>query len=82
VRPGILELPSTFQTDLVRSIFDSKHTALSAVTTSKHKMENPENGFHKSPARCRRSQLPLASSQSSNARTLARASAIAQSAAP
>jgi hypothetical protein len=37
---------------------------------------------HKSPARCRRSQVPLASSHSSSERTLARASAIEQSAAP
>ena len=42
----------------------------------------PRKRFHQSCARCRRSQLPLASSQFSKERTLARARAIEQSAAP
>jgi len=43
---------------------------------------SPKQWFHKSSALCRRSQLPLTSSQPSRARTLARAKAMEQSAAP
>src|SRR5580765_2739976 len=77
-----IEFPSTVEANLVRAVFDGEHTAEVTVAASKHKVENVQQGFHKSWARWRRSQLPLASSQSSRERTLARARAIAQSAAP
>jgi hypothetical protein len=81
-RPGIFEFLSTLQADLIGPLVDCEHTTFLAVTTSEYKLENPKQEFHKSSALCRRSQLPLTSNQSSKARTLARARAIAQSAAP
>jgi hypothetical protein len=77
-----VEFSPTVEADLVRAAFDREHTAEVTVAASKHKLENVQQEFHKSCARWRRSQLPLASSQSSRERTLARARAIAQSAAP
>jgi hypothetical protein len=52
------------------------------VMASAGQTERPKKRFHQSCARCRRSQLPLASSQANKERTLARARAIEQSAAP
>jgi len=80
--PGVFKLLPTLQAHLVRPVLDRKHTTLVAVTTSEYEMENPDRRLHRSSARLRRSQLPLASNQASRARTLARARAIAQSAAP
>jgi hypothetical protein len=81
VRVRQLEFPSTVEADPVGAAFDRKHTAQMAVPASENELEKPWQ-FHKSCARWRRSQLPLASSHSSRVRTLARARAIAQSAAP
>jgi len=76
-----LEFPSTIKADLIRTVLDGEHATHTTVTASKGKLENPEQRIHWSRSR-RRSQLPLASSQVSRERTLARARAIAQSAAP
>ena len=80
--PGIVKLLPAIQADLVSPLLDRKYTTLLPVMTSEHETENSQQRFHKSSALCRRSQLPFASSQASSARTLARASAIEQSAAP
>jgi len=77
-----IEFPSTVEADAVGAAFDREHTAEVTVPAAKDKLESPEQQFHKSCTRCRRSQLPLVSSHSSRERTLARASAMAQSAAP
>jgi len=77
-----VEFPPAVEADLVCAVFDSEHTAEVAASAAKNKLEYVEPGLHKSCARWRRSQLPLASSQSSRERTLDRAKAIAQSAAP
>jgi hypothetical protein len=82
VRTRQIEFTSTVEANLVCAVFDGEHTAEVTVAASKHKLKNVQQEFHKSCARWRRSQLPLASSQSSRERTLARARAIAQSAAP
>ena len=76
-----IELPATFEADLVGSLLDREYSAHLLVTAPKDESENPQQRFHTSCARLR-SQLPLASSHSSIERTLARASAIEQSAAP
>jgi hypothetical protein len=73
---------STLQADLVRPFLDREYTTPLAVMATEGKLENPKQWFHKSSVRCRRTQLPWASSQSSRERTLARARAIEQSAAP
>jgi hypothetical protein len=80
--PRIVEFLSAFQTDPIRPLFDGKNATFPAMTTSKNKMENYEQRVHKSATLCRRSQLPLVSSQVRSERTLARARAIEQSAAP
>ncbi len=77
-----VELPSAVEAYFIRVVFDREHTAQVTVTAAKYKLENYREGFHRSCARWRRSQLPLASSHLSRERTLARAKAIAQSAAP
>jgi len=77
-----IELLPTVEADLVCAVFDREHTAEVTVPAAKGKLENPKQWFHQSRVRWRRSQLPLASSHSSRERTLARARAIAQSAAP
>jgi len=77
-----VEFPSTVEANLIRAVFDREHTAEVTVAASKNKLEDTQEKVHKSCARWRRSQLPLASSQSSRDRTLARANAIEQSAAP
>jgi len=63
-------------------LLDGKHAALLPVSASEDEIEKFEQRLHKSSARCRRSQLPLVSSQANKARTLLRARAIEQSAAP
>jgi hypothetical protein len=55
---------------------------VAASRASPAKSRTPGQEFHKSADLCPCSQLPLASSHSSRERTLARANAIAQSAAP
>src|SRR5271157_1325265 len=70
-RPGILEFLATLQADLIRSFPDGEHSAALAVTAPEGKLKDPKQRCHKSSARCRRSQLPWASSQSSRERTLA-----------
>ena len=82
MRVGQLEFPSTVKADPVCAVFDREHTAEVTVPAAKGKLENPKQRSHQSRACWRRSQLPLASSHSSRERTLARARAIAQSAAP
>jgi hypothetical protein len=77
-----VEFPSTIEADPVRAVSDREHTTQVTVPAAKNKLEETQDQFHKSCARWRRSQLPFASSQSSSERTLARAKAIAQSAAP
>ena len=76
-----VEFPSTVEADLVCAVFDGEDAAEVTVPAAKDELKNRQQ-FHKSPARWRRSQLPLASNHSSSERTLARAKAIAQSAAP
>jgi len=80
--PGIVKFHSAVQADLIGPVLDGEHSTAVAVTTAEGKLENRKQRFHKSSARWRRSQLPLASSQASRERTLARARAMAQSAAP
>jgi hypothetical protein len=77
-----IEFATTVEADLVCAVFNGENTAEVAVPAAENKLEHSQQGFHKSPARWRRSQLPFASSQLSRERTLARARAIAQSAAP
>jgi hypothetical protein len=61
-----IEFPSTVEANLVRAVFDRKHTAEVTVAAAKNKLEDVQQEFHKSCARWRRSQLPLASSHSSS----------------
>jgi len=84
VSPSIrqIEFPPTVEADLVCAVFDREYSANMTVAAAENKLEDSEEQFHKSCARCRRSQLPLASNHSSSERMLARAKAIAQSAAP
>lgn len=77
-----VKFPSTVEADLVCTVFDGEHPALMTMPAAKEKLGNPNKRFHKSCTRWRRSQLPFTSSQSSKDFTLARARAIAQSAAP
>ena len=79
--PGIWKFLTALDADLVCALLDGDD-ATQFMVTSKRKIGDPMQKSHKSSARCRRSQLPLASSHSSSERTLARASAIEQSAAP
>ena len=81
-RVGQVEFPSTVEADPVGAMFDREHAAEVTVTATKNKLKDTQEQLHKSCARWRRSELPLASSHSSRERTLARARAIAQSAAP
>jgi hypothetical protein len=81
IRVRQFELPPTVETHPVSAAFDGEHPAQVTVPAAENELENRWQ-FHKSCARCRRSQLPFTSSQSSRERTLARARAIAQSAAP
>jgi hypothetical protein len=76
-----VELPSTIETDSVRPLLDGEDATQVTVMASKRKSENPTQRVHRSCSRLR-SKLPLASSHASKARTLARARAMEQSAAP
>ncbi len=76
-----IEFPRTVEADFVRAAFDREHAAQVTVAAVKN-TQHIEKPLHRSIARCRRSQLPLASSHSRRERTLARAKAMAQSAAP
>src|SRR5579864_6450822 len=78
--PGIFEFSPTLETDAVASFLDGEHATHLTVMAAKRRLQNPEQWFHKSCARLR-SLLPLASSQSSKERMLARARAMEQSAA-
>jgi len=84
VSPSIrqIEFPPTVEADLVCAVFDREYSANMTVAAAENKLEDTDEQFHKSCARWRRSQLPFASNHSSKDRTLARAKAIAQSAAP
>jgi hypothetical protein len=82
IRIRQVEFPSTVETNLIRSVFDREHPAEVTVAAAEDKLKSHKKHFHKSCVRWRRSTLPFASSHSSRERTLARARAIAQSAAP
>src|SRR5260370_36167368 len=77
-----VEFPATIEADSVGAVFDGEHAAEVTVPAAKNKLKDTQEQSHKSCARWRRSELPLASNHSSRDRTLARARAIAQSAAP
>lgn len=77
-----VEFSSAIEADAVGAVFNREHAAEVTVPATKNKLEDTQEQFHKSCARWRRSELPLVSSHSSRGRTLARARAIAQSAAP
>lgn len=77
-----IEFPSAVEANPVCAVFNREHTAEVAVAASKNELEDTQKHVHKSCARWRRSQLPLASSHSSRERILARANATEQSAAP
>src|SRR5579872_6055331 len=79
---GQREFSSAVKADFVRAMLNGEHTAEMMMPAAKKELEEMQEKFHKSCARWRRSQLPLASNHSSSDRTLARARAIAQSAAP
>ena len=73
---------STLEADLIGSLLNCEHPTDLVVMTPKRKLEHPKScGFHTFCGRLR-SQEPLASSQPSRVRMLARAKAIEQSAAP
>ena len=76
-----LKLAPTLEADLVRSPLDGEHAAQLPVTAPEDELKNPQQRVHTSCARLR-SELLLASSHSNKARTLARARAMEQSAAP
>jgi len=80
--PRVFEFPSALEADLVRSLLDCEYAAQVTVMASEESLNQPPQEFHKSCARLRRSESPLASSQSSSLRMLVRAKAIEQSAAP
>ena len=77
-----VEFSSAVKADFVSAILNGEHTAEMMMPAAKEELEKTQKQFHKSCAPWRRSQLPLTSSQSSSDFTLARARAIAQSAAP
>jgi hypothetical protein len=77
-----VEFSPAVEANLIRAVFDREHAAQVTVSAAENKLEHSQQEFHKSCARWRRSQLPLASSQHNRDRTLDRARAIAQSAAP
>jgi hypothetical protein len=79
--PGILNLPATIQTDLVRLPFDGKHPAQLAVMTSEGELEHPARESHKILRTSALIAASLAPSHSGRERILARATAIEQSAA-
>jgi len=81
IRMRQIEFLSTVEAHPVSPVFNGEHAAEMTMPAAKDELENRQQ-FHRSCARWRRSQLPLASNHSSSERTLARARAIAQSAAP
>ena len=78
---GQVEFPPTVEAHAVCAAFDGEDAAKVTMPAAKDELEDRQ-WLHNSCARWRRSQLPLASNHSSSERTLARARAIAQSAAP
>jgi hypothetical protein len=76
-----VEFPPAIKAHSIGTALDGEDATEVTVPTAKDELKNWQQ-FHKSCARWRRSQLPLASNHSSSERTLARARAIAQSAAP
>lgn len=76
-----LKLLSTLKADFVRSLLDGEDATELAVPAPEDELEDPQQRVHASCAR-RRSRLPFASSHPIRVRTLARARAIEQSAAP
>jgi len=79
---GQVKFPATVKANLISAIFDGENATHVTMPAAKNKLEQAGERLHKSWARCRRSQLPFASSQSRRERTLARARAMEQSAAP
>jgi hypothetical protein len=77
-----VKFTSTVEADLICAAFDREHAAEMMVPAAKDKFEKGPQQSHKSPDRWRPSRLPLASNHESSERTLARARAIEQSAAP
>ena len=77
-----VEFSSAVKADFISAMLNGEHTAEMMMPAAKKELEKTQEEFHKSCARWRRSQLPLASNHSKSERTLARARAIAQSAAP
>jgi hypothetical protein len=77
-----VKFPATVEANFIRAVFNREHAAEVTMPAPKDKLEDVHQEFHTSCARWRRSQLPFASSHSRSERTLARARAIAQSAAP
>src|SRR5580700_6743795 len=69
MRIGQVEFPPTVEADAIRSMLDGEDPAEVPMPATKDGSKQRKQ-FHRSCARWRRSQLPLASSQSSNARTL------------
>ena len=76
-----IEFFSTIEADLVRPLPDCEHATQVLVMAPKDELEYPKHRVHGYSDRLR-SQLPLVSSHSSKERTLARARAMEQSAAP
>ena len=84
IRGRQVKFPTTIEADPVRAVLNGEHTAHVFVRQRNKNWKIPSTQLIKrqSCARCRRSQLPFVSSHASSERTLARARAIAQSAAP
>jgi hypothetical protein len=82
MRVGHGKFPAAVEADAVSAMLDREHaTHVTVPATEKELDKRAQESYH-SRARCRRSQLPFVSSHSSRERTLPRASAIEQSAAP
>jgi hypothetical protein len=77
-----IEFSPAVKTDFVSAMLNGEYTTKMMMAAAKEELEETREKLHKSRACWRRSQLPLASNHSSSERTLARAKAIAQSAAP
>jgi hypothetical protein len=60
-----LKFSCAIKADPVRAVLDCEDAAQVTMPATKSKLENPTQRFHQSCPRWRRSQLPLASSQSS-----------------
>jgi hypothetical protein len=79
---GQVKFFSTIKADLIGSVLDREYAAQMTVTAPEHKLEHPRQRVHRSNSRRRSLQQPLSSSHVNNERTLLRAKAIEQSAAP